>query len=270
MLRTRIYTILVLVPLFIAAVFYSSTTIWALILTALLLIGGWEWGALAQWRTLARVVYTAALLLCAGMLWMYALDYSVPAHTLRVIVLGCSVVFWLAIAPLWLAQGWRVQSATAMAVTGVVLLLPLWLALLYLHARPGLLVVLMAIVWISDTVAFLSGKRWGRRKLAVSISPGKTWEGVYGAAVGVLVYYLLLTVSGAPFPELLRGVTGCMMFLLLMVLGIEGDLFESWVKRTAGVKDSGTIVPGHGGILDRIDALTAAMPAAALLLHSTV
>jgi phosphatidate cytidylyltransferase len=128
------------------------------------------------------------------------------------------------------------------------------------------MLVLMAIVWVSDTAAYFAGHRWGKHKLAVTISPGKTWEGVAGATMGVLLYCVLAGWSGLANHAALRGITGCGVFLLLMVLGIEGDLFESWIKRTAGVKDSGKILPGHGGVLDRIDALTASMPAALLLL----
>ena len=124
----------------------------------------------------------------------------------------------------------------------------------------------MAIVWISDTAAFLCGKQWGRCKLAPSISPGKTWEGVAGAFGGVTLYYVILSVCFASGHAVLDGAMGFAVFLALTALGVEGDLFESWIKRTAGVKDSGTVLPGHGGILDRIDALTSSMPAAALVL----
>jgi phosphatidate cytidylyltransferase len=151
-------------------------------------------------------------------------------------------------------------------VTGAIVLLPTWLALVRLHAQPKVLLALMAIVWISDIAAYLCGRRWGRHKLAPAISPGKTWEGVLGAVFAVTVYYACLAASGWSGFATVHGVVGCAIFLLLTALGIEGDLFESWVKRCAGVKDSGTLFPGHGGVLDRIDALTASMPVAALLM----
>jgi phosphatidate cytidylyltransferase len=147
-----------------------------------------------------------------------------------------------------------------------VLLLPLWCALIQLQVRPGQLLMLMAIVWISDTAAYLCGRRWGRRKLAVTVSPGKTWEGVFGALAAVALYYGLISAASLTEHSVLQGISGFAVFIFLAVLGIEGDLFESWIKRTAGVKDSGAVFPGHGGVLDRIDALTASMPVAALLL----
>jgi phosphatidate cytidylyltransferase len=147
------------------------------------------------------------------------------------------------------------------------LLLPLWLALVTLHDRAGLMLLLLAIPWISDTAAFACGHAWGRRKLAPVISPGKTWEGVCGAVAAVALYYGLLQWGGVELPPPLQGMTGLAVFLLLMILGVEGDLFESWIKRVAGVKDSGAWLPGHGGVLDRIDALMPVMPVAVLLME---
>lgn len=266
MLKTRIYTVLVLLPLLLAALFFAPAVLWGLVLTALLVIGAWEWGALAGWPARGRVAYAAVLALAAALPATGFLGDGGWPRALSQAVFGLSLVFWVAIAPLWLARGWRVRSVPAMALTGAVLLLPAWLAMLQLQARPWLLLMLMAIVWISDTAAYFCGKRWGRRKLAAAISPGKTWAGAFGALAGVAAYYALVSACGWAGDALLQGVTGCAVFLLLALLGMEGDLFESWIKRTAGVKDSGTILPGHGGVLDRIDALVASLPAAAWLL----
>jgi phosphatidate cytidylyltransferase len=121
--------------------------------------------------------------------------------------------------------------------------------------------LVLLLVWIADTAAYFVGRAWGRRKLAPAISPGKTWEGAIGGAVGVLVYAIIL----GTFIEGLSWVPYLLAAALLAVLSIVGDLFESAAKRQAAVKDSGTLLPGHGGVLDRIDSATAALPAAALL-----
>jgi phosphatidate cytidylyltransferase len=264
MLKTRIYTALVLLPLLLAALLDAPAVVWALLV--LMLIGAWEWGGLAGWPRVGRVVYAAALGTGAVALAYLFSGAGALTPALGRTVFAVSLLFWVAVVPLWLARGWRVRSPLALAVTGALLLLPTWLALLVLQSKPWLLLMLMAIVWISDTAAYFCGKRWGRRKLAASISPGKTWEGVYGALASVAVYFVLLSTSGVVAHSALQGVPGVAVFMLLTVLGMEGDLFESWVKRTAGVKDSGTALPGHGGVLDRVDALLASMPAAALLL----
>ncbi len=266
MLKTRFYTILVLLPLFVAAIFYFPTTVWALLLALLMLVGAWEWGALAGWQRMQRMLYAGAIVLGAGLLWVYGYGDARSASRVALVCFGISLLFWVLVVPLWLAKGWQVRMPMLLAVTGAIVLLPTWLALVRLHAQPTVLLALMAIVWISDTAAYLSGRQWGQHKLAPAISPGKTWEGVLGATVAVAVYYSCLVAGGWTGFAAVHGLIGCAIFLLLTVLGIEGDLFESWVKRSAGVKDSGSLFPGHGGVLDRIDALTASMPAAALLI----
>ena len=268
MLKTRVYTVMVVLPLFAAALFYLPSGGWALFLVPLMLVGAWEWGVLAGWGVAGRAAYVCATALGGAVLWYFGGGgvAGVDVRWLYPVLLGASVFFWLVVTPLWLAKGWRVRAPLVMALTGAVLILPLWVALIQLQARPLQLLVLMAVVWISDSTAYLCGRLWGRRKLAVTISPGKTWEGVFGALVGVALYYALVSASGIVEYGLLQGVGGFAVFMALAVLGIEGDLFESWIKRTAGMKDSGGFFPGHGGVLDRVDALTSSMPAAALLL----
>jgi phosphatidate cytidylyltransferase len=130
----------------------------------------------------------------------------------------------------------------------------------------------MAIVWVADSAAYFAGRRFGKRKLAPAISPGKTWEGVYGALIAVAVYALALLpfAEGAGYSAAIVPVSviaWVALALALMSLSIVGDLFESQLKRNRGVKDSGKLLPGHGGVLDRIDALLAALPPAALIAH---
>ncbi|MEQ1774904.1 MAG: phosphatidate cytidylyltransferase [Burkholderiales bacterium] len=264
MLNARIRTALVALPLFLAALFFLPKAGWALFLMAWMVVGAWEWAALAKWSTVMRTSYALIVAGLSYSLWTWVVtpDYVHGA----ILLYGIALVFWFAIAPMWLALGWRVVHPLLIALTGLVLLLPLWLALVQLQAEPQILLILMIVIWISDTTAFLCGKRWGKRKLAPSISPGKTWEGVVGALAGVTLYYGIVSVLFPFGHTVLNGVIGLAVFLVLTVLGVEGDLFESWIKRTAGVKDSGTILPGHGGILDRVDALTSSMPVAALIL----
>ncbi|MFN3884298.1 MAG: phosphatidate cytidylyltransferase, partial [Rhodocyclaceae bacterium] len=176
---------------------------------------------------------------------------------------GLATLFWIGFAPLWLKWQW----STACATLGLVLILPAWAALVALHERsPWLLLAVMALVWVADIVAYFSGRAFGRHKLAPSISPGKTWEGVAGAALGVLVYGFAL----APTLPVTRNLDRLALaggLLLLTALSIVGDLFESLAKRQAGAKDSSQLLPGHGGILDRIDSQLSTLPVVALGIH---
>ena len=170
-----------------------------------------------------------------------------------------AAAFWLLIAPLWLWRGVTAGHKRVLALAGVPVLLPAGLAMVALPA-PQVLAVL-ALTWIADTAAYFAGTRWGRHKLAPSISPGKTWEGAAGGLAGVLVYAGIMAamVEGIAWAPFLGAAA------LLAVLSIAGDLFESAAKRQAGVKDSGALLPGHGGILDRIDSATSTLPIAAAL-----
>jgi phosphatidate cytidylyltransferase len=145
-------------------------------------------------------------------------------------------------------------------VAGLVVLVPAGLAMVAL--RPAQVVAIVALVSIADTAAYFAGRAWGRRKLAPSISPGKTWEGAAGGLAAVLAYAIIcgMLAEGVRWLPYLAAAN------LLAVLSVIGDLFESAAKRQAGVKDSGSLLPGHGGVLDRVDSATATLPVAALLL----
>jgi phosphatidate cytidylyltransferase len=184
-----------------------------------------------------------------------------------------SSAFWIVAAPAWLAKKARPSPLTC-AIVGWLVMWPTWFAFVVLRdASPWLLLAIAAVVWVADIAAYFAGRRFGKRKLAPAVSPGKTWAGVYGALVGVAVYGAALAWLANSRPTPLSGLFGgsagiaviaCM--LVLAALGIVGDLFESWMKRGAGLKDSSSLLPGHGGILDRIDALTSTLPVAAFAL----
>jgi phosphatidate cytidylyltransferase len=152
-----------------------------------------------------------------------------------------------------------------MVLTGWAVLIPTGLAMLDLRAiSPWLLLFVMGLVWVADISAYFAGRRFGRNKLAPSISPGKTWEGVIGAMLGVSVYVVLVW-GFSPYSGHGEILPGLLLASWWWVgLAVFGDLFESLIKRQAGVKDSGALLPGHGGLLDRIDALTSTLPLAAL------
>jgi len=265
MLATRLLTVALALPLFLAALFLLPRTGWVLCLLPALLLGAREWGSLAGYERPGAWTYAGVTAAAAAALAYVGHSEGMPSP-LQLVAYGTGTAFWLVLAPFWLRAQWHVRGP-ALAVAGWIVLIPMWLALVEMQSIAPVLLAFLGVVWIADTAAYLAGRQWGRHKLAPSISPGKTWEGVAGAAAGVFIYYALLQgFVDNPHPAL-SGVEGALLFAILLGLSIEGDLFESWIKRQAGVKDSGRLLPGHGGVLDRIDGLTATLPIVALCVH---
>ena len=251
----RIATAVLLLALFFPALLWAPARWWALLAGAVLVLGAREWGHLSDFPRLSGWLYALALGGCAYLLQLPA------ARPLGHVLLALAAGFWTLVAPLWLHRGWPRGAAWLRALTGAVVLLPTWLALVELRSRgPGVLLAILAAVWLADSAAYYCGRACGRHKLAPHVSPGKTWEGVAGAALALVIYGAVLSRYAVHV-----SMTALIFLLLaLMYFAILGDLFESWMKRQAGLKDSGHLLPGHGGVLDRVDALTAALPLAAL------
>lgn len=253
-LLSRIGTAALLLAVFVPAVLWAPAWLWDVLMAGVAGMAAYEWARLSHFSPPSARAYAVLLALCALLPYGLGADWPVFQRAL----IGLAIVFWLLVAPLWLLGRWKASHALVRAATGAVLLLPTWAALLDLHARgPAVLLGVMAVVWIADTAAYFSGRLFGRHKLAPAISPGKTWEGVAGALVALIVYAAALSLwSALPGRPLFFAVCG------LLYLSVLGDLFESWIKRVSGMKDSGDVLPGHGGVLDRIDALTSTLPIA--------
>ncbi|MDR1995364.1 phosphatidate cytidylyltransferase [Azonexus sp.] len=268
MLRTRVITALALMALLLPSLFWLPQSAWALLVALFIGIAGWEWGGLLGWKALARIVLgVLTTLVCAALSLadpaaIGAAGFAPGQPWVQVLYL-CSVLFWGLLMPFWLRGKWTLGGIVGLLV-GAVVLLPTWLAMVQLRALgPGVLLAVFAIVWMADIAAYFAGRRFGRNKLAPAISPGKTREGAYGAAVGVLCYGLL--VGHFFFATLMPLPLWIVVLLVLTAVSIVGDLFESLLKRNAGIKDSSNVLPGHGGVLDRIDSLTSTLPVVAAL-----
>ncbi len=274
-LATRVATAAVLVPLVLAALFALPPLGWACAVLAVVLAAALEWSRLAGFPRAGRVAYASVLVLAGAALLAVAPPVRGTGWPDGVLVVACGLatLFWLAVALPWVIRRWPARPRPVLAAAGAVALAGVWIALVELQARsPWLVLAAMAIVWIADTAAYFAGRAFGRRKLAPLVSPGKTWEGVWGGLAAVAVYAAaLVPFAGAagyegPFGPL-AFVAWLALAVALAMLSVVGDLYESWLKRQAGVKDSGSLLPGHGGVLDRVDALLAAMPPAALAAH---
>ena len=257
MLITRILTALVLLPVMLGALFGLGEAGWAAFTLLITLLGLWEWGRMFAYRPWQHVLLLGTALVLAAWVWLATPMIGTSLH-------AGVLALWFVLAPLWLARRWVLKNRLAAAALGLALLMPTWLA--FLDWRPNAdaawqLLALMALVWLADTAAYFSGKAFGRHKLAPAISPGKSWEGVAGAVVAVTLYTLWIRQSGLFVIEMSLP---CWLLIGwgLTAVSIVGDLLESWFKRAAGIKDSSQLLPGHGGVLDRIDSLIAVLSVA--------
>lgn len=278
MLKQRVITALLLLAVLIPAVMHPNPQIFMGLSLLMIAAGAWEWGRL-NGRS-GRVAVAGAGLFLGASLAALVLGWGQGPHqTLWWVAGGAWVLLgsWMLRAGV---SGWSGLSAWLRWLAGLCLLSIAWLALVQAHARGvNFLLSVMALVWSADVVAYFSGRALGGkifdRKLAPAISPGKTWEGALGGFVGVLLVAVLWMVWDRRHPQMTaslhtllwqRGAgLAVVAWAFLTAMSVVGDLLESLVKRSAGVKDSSGLLPGHGGVLDRVDALLPTLPLAMML-----
>jgi phosphatidate cytidylyltransferase len=267
MLKTRVLTACVLLPLILSALFLLPPLYWTLFCAALLGLAGWEWQRLAGMKGALARSYPALVALAFLLVWFYS------SAQLKIGILFAASLFWLFAVPLWLKAKWPLQQAGNLnALLGIALLVPAAMAMVLLRQDGWTLLAIMTVAWVADSFAYFVGKAFGKNKLAPNISPGKSWEGVAGGVVAVVLYVQLL-----PKPILLfsqqewlrqpfkQSVLWLLIAVVLTAVSVMGDLLESLFKRQAGMKDSSNLLPGHGGVLDRIDSLLAILPVSAAI-----
>ncbi len=259
--RQRVLTAAALIPPLLVAVLWLPNLALALLLVPIVTLAAHEWSGLAGLGTFARRGYVAVTLLAlALMAWLVV---EAPEAVLPVV--GVVVAFWsfttLRLVVLERRGHLGEGPAKVDGLLGVALLAVAWLSLVTVHGRergPELLIALFLLVWMADTAAWFGGRHYGRRKLAPSLSPGKTREGLRAGLAGAL---LVAALEAWWFDRRdMAFVRYAVIALITVLASVVGDLYESLLKRRAGVKDSGRLLPGHGGILDRIDSLLAAAP----------
>lgn len=264
-MKQRVVTALLLAPLAVAIILLLPTPAFAIVIAGMCLIALWEWtrlSGLRDRRVRGVLLALAAIAFCA--LWRWR------DETAATVVIGAGAAWWV-VALAWLkrfsfAAAPTRENARLKLAAGALAVFPAWIALMHIHAAPAhghwWALYALALGWAADTFAYLAGNRWGGRKLAPAISPGKTWAGVWGGLAATAV----VAASGG----WLLGVRDLNLFALVVLaclcvcFSVVGDLFESLIKRHAGVKDSGALFPGHGGVFDRLDGLFALLPLFAL------
>jgi len=253
----RILTALVLIPVFVLLLFTLSPRAFCLLTGVVVLWAAFEWSRLMGIKQLKyRLVYPIIVfLLLIASIWLY-----IPG-----VIIG-SFVWWLFASVLvalypGFSKAWS-KSVVVRGLMGLMTLIPCWLAINFIRNIPDngvyVLLFLFVLIWGADSGAYFAGKCWGKTPLAENVSPGKTWQGLYGALATTLVI-TIAALYGIQAPHKI-GFFACIIAIVTVLFSVVGDLFESMLKRNEGLKDSGQLLPGHGGILDRIDSLTAAAP----------
>lgn len=274
MLVSRILTALVLLPLAVAAILFLSNAQFALVFAGIILLAAHEWSNFIKLSSqVHKLLFVLLVALVLGVLWL--MNDVLPLSLINISLINIvTLIFWS--FSLYLvyyypqsAELWK-NKPLFIGLMGIILLALTWSALVSIHAinavtlaqttlsGPVLVLCVMMLVWIADTGAYFSGRQWGKHKLAPQVSPGKSREGVYGGLILVVgVACSFVWWLGGDFSDYLSIL---LVSLFTVVFSVIGDLTESMFKRQSGIKDSGQLLPGHGGILDRIDSLTAAGP----------
>ncbi|WP_455894071.1 phosphatidate cytidylyltransferase [Pseudomonas palmensis] len=263
MLKQRIITALILLPIALCGFFLLDGANFALFIGLVVTLGAWEWARLAG--LIAQGLRVAYAVVVAGLLMLLHLMPELAPWVLGVSVLWWALATWLVLTYPRTSELWA--SVACRLLIGLLVLLPAWQGLVLIKHWPlgnWLIMAVMVLVWGADIGAYFSGRAFGKRKLAPQVSPGKSWEGVYGGLALSLVITAVVGVTREwSAGELILGLFGAAVVVLVSVVG---DLTESMFKRRSGIKDSSNLLPGHGGVLDRIDSLTAAIPLFAVLM----
>ena len=268
MLKQRILTALILAPIMIGGIFYLPVPEFMIFIGVITALGAWEWANLSGiTNKVGRVVYAAVVALI--LLGLQHFDLEQESE-----VLYGALVWWVLalilvathpkLTPLW-------KSTPVRLLMGLVILVPMWVGFVQIKSYPYsdyLMLYVMFLVWGADVGAYFAGRTFGKRKLAPNVSPGKTWEGVYGGLATTMLFAVIagLILQSKTMMDLSvkQWVLLFAITLAVTVVSVVGDLVESMVKRHRGIKDSSNLLPGHGGVMDRIDSMTAALPIFAL------
>lgn len=272
MIKQRVVTALILAPIMVVGIFFLPLKPFAFFIALICTIGAWEWANIAGYhKKWSRILYAIFVFIC-----LYIAARVLRVHDdWKIYVLGAGTLWWV-IAFLLVNRypgGTDLWSARLMrAALGLCVLVPMWVGFMHLKQQPYsslLIIFVMLIVWGADIGAYFSGKRWGNTKLAPKVSPGKSWAGFWGGLVTTLIIGITCGIGVDHFIRPLTSndwISLLSITVLTMVISVLGDLVESMMKRYRGIKDSSSLLPGHGGVLDRIDSMAAAVPVFAFMM----
>ena len=259
-LRARIVTSAILISILVLAIFNLPQWLWGLILLVPLAMIGLEYSRLFRWSQRGSVTF---ILLCSaicGLPFFFVGQFEGVLNSVATFMCWVAVLFWMFLVPVLIRYRLSSSHHVPNVLMGILLIVPVWYVLVSLQPQPYGLIYVLVGIWLVDIGGYFFGKSLGKTKLLPSVSPGKTIEGVLGGLFLLILYALALRLSHA---DVFGGLNWALFFVLTLffaVICVVGDLFESYLKRASGVKDSGGVLPGHGGILDRVDSMTALLP----------
>ncbi len=266
MLKQRIFTALILIPLFITLVLSLSQEYFAVLTGAIVFWCAWEWSGLLGVKSFSKKIIYPWIIIAL----LLTIVYLLSRHIISVRpLLYAGFIWWLIAGVLVVlyprySEIWG-KGVCLRGIMGCMVLIPCWVALNFIRATPSgayMILFLFVLIWGADSGAYFAGKLWGKNKLMPEVSPGKTWQGLWGALLTSMLIVVIAMIVLKFQSSLL--IAWLLLACIIVLFSVLGDLFESMLKRKAGIKDSGTLLPGHGGMLDRIDSLTAAAPIFAL------
>ena len=269
-LISRTITAAILIVFLCIGIFFLPQWLWAVGLIAPVAVAALEYARLFGWGLRRARAFTFILIAVCAVSVLSLNTVSVSFEALAMFFCWMAVLFWMFFVPVIIRYKQTSNKFLINALMGGVLIVPLWFSLVEMQRFPRILIGVLIGVWLVDIAGYFFGKKFGKNKLLPEVSPGKTYEGLIGGLIAIAIYVLILRMfywSSVPFPD-------WALFILLPLgfvsLGVIGDLFESFLKRCSGVKDSGRLLPGHGGLLDRIDSMASIFPFALLLMKMFV
>mgnify|MGYP001555096295 CR=1 FL=1 len=261
MLKQRVITALVLIPVALWLVLFADHSVFALAMILVVSLAAFEWGMLCGLNKAGQIIFSLIMLVGLYAMWQFMLHVEIP-----LIMFGLVSLVWLGLTVYLVAKRSPIELSEGVNYVqlpvGIILLAAAWTSIVNLHAVENhgsmLVMFLLVLIWTADTAAYFAGHKFGKHKLSPVVSPGKTWEGVIGAftAVSIIGFFMTEYDFFAEINPFLLSFVG----VAVAAVSVGGDLFESKIKRERGVKDSGNLLPGHGGVYDRIDSLIAAAP----------
>ena len=266
-LLARFFTSIFLIGSLVVGLFMLPQWLWGLTLILPTVIVSLEYSRLFDWnRTQCFGFVVSIVSLCLVPFFLFG-QFNQLISLIGMVISWAAVIFWMLLVPFFIRYRFRTKSYICNAIIGILVIVPAWFAMVGLQVFPYALLGALVGVWIVDIAGYFVGRRFGKIKLLPSVSPGKTREGVLGGLVAICVYGLGLSLIIDHVFSIAHWILFGISVIAFTAIAVLGDLFESCLKRTRGVKDSGSILPGHGGMLDRVDSMTALLPFSFLVIH---